>query len=181
MKITEEQWDKIKQLNDSLKDLDPVLKERIIDYELSDLLKDDYIKIALFAKKSILKNIKPEAIEIEKQLPTDMSDGIPTMKEFYDEKKPSTITETVAVFGFYYEHFKKKAEFSEADISEAYFEAKVRKPKAIGQALRDAKNLKGYLVEGGKRGSYRLSNVGENLVLHDLPKMAVGKKMTRHS
>lgn len=86
MKITEEQWDKIKQLNDSLKDLDPVLKERIIDYELSDLLKDDYIKIALFAKKSILKNIKPEAIEIEKQLPTDMSDGIPTMKEFYDEK-----------------------------------------------------------------------------------------------
>lgn len=179
MKITEEQWNRIKQVNDSIKDLDPILKERIIDYELSDLLKDDYVKIASFAKKNILQNIKPEAIEIEKQLPTDRSDSIPTLKEFYDDKKPSSITETVAVFGFYLEHFRNKAEFSEVDISEAYFEAKVRKPKAIGQALRDAKNLKGYLVEGGKRGSFRLSNVGENLVLHDLPKMDVGRKIMR--
>ena len=36
--------------------------------------------------------------------------------------------------------------------------------------MRDAKNKKGYFVEGNERGKYRLSNVGENLVLHDLPK-----------
>lgn len=170
MKITKDQLEKIKQLNNAIKDLDPVLKERIIDYELYELFKDDYLKISpLIKKESVQQDLDIEPLKIIKPSSTEKSKHVPTLKEFFDEKKPTTAVETVAVFGFYLEHFQNKPEFSEADIKKAYFEARVRKPKVIGQALRDAKNLKGYLVEGSKKGRFRLSNIGENLVLHDLP------------
>lgn len=174
MKITKEEWDKVKEINNVVKELDPVLKERIIDYELYKLFKDDYLKISPFIKKEIAQQTKsPEALEIRKLTTgTEQEENVPTLKEFFDEKKPLTGSETVAVFGFYLEHFENKLEFNEHDISRAYFEARVRKPKVIGQALRDAKNFKGYLVEGSKRGTFRLSNVGENLIVHDLPRKA---------
>ena len=38
-------------MNKFTKDLDPILKEQIIDYELYALFKDDYLKIAPFIKK----------------------------------------------------------------------------------------------------------------------------------
>jgi hypothetical protein len=172
MKITKEQWDKIKEINNIVKELDPVLKERLIDYELYELFKDDYLKISPFIRKEIAQQTSDLAASEIRQLSTGPKHekNVPTFKEFFDEKKPSTGTETVAVFGFYLEHFENKLEFNERDISKAYFEARVRKPKVIGQALRDAKNFKGYLVEGSKRGTFRLSNVGENLIVHDLPR-----------
>lgn len=171
MKITNEQLEKIKQLNEAIKDLDPIIKERIIDYELYELLKEDYLKLAPFVKRDVNEQILiPEVVEVNERPLEDSSVSIPTLKEFFDKKKPSTNIETVTVFGFYLEHYKKQQDFNEADISKCYFEARARKPKVIGQALRDAKNRYGYLVDGHTKGAFRLSNVGENLVLHDLPR-----------
>ena len=171
MKITNEQWEKIKEINNIVKELDPVLKERLIDYELYELFKDDYLKISPFIKKEFVHETSGlETSEIRQLGREPQERNVPTLKEFFDEKKPSTASETIAVFGFYLEHFRSQVQFNELDISTAYFEARARKPKVIGQALRDAKNVKGYLVDGSKRGTFRLSNVGENLVVHDLPR-----------
>jgi len=170
MKITKEQLKKINKINDTVKNLDPILKERIIDYELYALFKDDYLKIAPFIKKeSIQKDLDIKTCDVIEPSPIEKSESIPSLKDFFNEKQPLSALETVVVFGFYLEHFEKKKEFGEKDISNAYFEARVRKPKAIGQSLRDAKNIKGYLVEGSKKGRFRVSNEGENLVIHDLP------------
>jgi len=171
VKITREQWKKIEEINEKVKPLDPILKERIIDIELSQLLGDDFRNFFTIIKKNeIQKEISSGSDEVQDPLLQEKDGSFPTIKEFFDEKKPSTSVEIVTVFGFYLEHFEKKEEFTEDDISRAYYNSRVRKPKVIGQALRDAKNMKGYLVEGSKRGRFRLSNVGENLVLHDLPK-----------
>jgi len=176
MKIRSEQLKKINELNNAIKDLDPILKERIIDYELYALFKDDYLKIAPFIKKEgTQKALGNKTYDVIEPSPTEKSESVPSLKEFFKEKQPSSALETVVVFGFYLEHFLKKAEFGEKDISNAYFEARVRKPKVIGQSLRDAKNVKGYLVEGNKQGKFRLSNIGENLVLHDLPRESKNK------
>jgi hypothetical protein len=171
MKITKEQLKKITELNEAVKDLDPTLKERVIDYELYALFKDDYLKISPFIKKEgTQKHLDNKTSNVIESSSAEKNESVPLLREFFKEKQPSNAIETVAVFGFYFEHFEKKAEFGEKDISNAYFEARERKPKVIGQALRDAKNIKDYLVEGSKKGKFRLSNVGENLVLHDLPR-----------
>jgi len=176
MKITKEQLKKIKEINDAVKDLDPVLKERIIDYELYELFKDDYLKVASFIKKEEThKDLSNELRNIKEPSSVEKGKDIPSIRNFFMEKQPSIATEIVAVFGFYLEHYKNKTEFGEKDISDAYFEARERKPKVIGQSLRDAKNIKGYLVEGSKRGKFRLSNEGENLVIHDLPRKSKNK------
>lgn len=171
MKITKEQLKKINELNDTVKNLDPILKERIIDYELHALFQDDYLKIAPFIKKeSIQKDLDIKNYDVIEPSSTEKSKTGPSVRDFFKEKQPLSAMETVVVFGFYLEHFEKKKEFGEKDISNAYFEARERKPKVIGQSLRDAKNVRGYLVEGSKKGRFRLSNEGENLVIHDLPR-----------
>ncbi|MFX1298431.1 MAG: hypothetical protein ACFFD2_26695 [Promethearchaeota archaeon] len=176
MKVTKEQLQKINEINEVVKDLDPILKERIIDYELYELFKDDYLKIAPFIKKEGTQtNLSNETYNVIEQTAVEKDESIPSLKDFFNEKQPLSAIETVVIFGFYLEYFEKKKEFGEKDISNAFFEARVRKPKVIGQSLRDAKNVKGYLVEGSKRGKFRLSNEGENLVMHDLPRKSKTK------
>lgn len=172
MKLTKEQLKKIREINDLVKDLDPIMKERIIDYELSDLLKQDYVSL-LESFKNVKSHKENSIQEIAgKEKPSLDSTKVETsnIRDFYLNKRPSSLTETVAVFGFFLEHNRNFKDFGKKEISEAFFEARVRKPKVIGQALRDAKNKKSYLVDGVTKGKYRISNEGENLVLHDLPR-----------
>ncbi len=171
MKITKEQRKQILEINEMVKSLDPILKKRVIDIELREIFGDDYLNILSATEKNDIVQ-KPDS-----ELPNPVAlsvlegkdDSPPTVKAFFDEKSPANSVETVTVFGWYLEHYEKMDEFSERDISRAYYEARARKPKVIGQSLRDARNIKGYLVEGSKKGRFRLSNIGENLVLHDLP------------
>lgn len=166
--ITAEELKEINKLNEAIKDLDPILKERLVEYGLSRIFKDDYHNILKSLKNSEIGDqiIEKDGMNSKIQ---DNVEEILSMKDFFDEKKPSTIAETVTVFGFYLEHHENLKEFSEQEIADCFFRARTRKPKVIGQALRDAKNVKGYLVEGTKKGKFRLSNIGENLVMHDLP------------
>jgi hypothetical protein len=104
---------------------------------------------------------------------SDLDDGFPagrpqTERDFVERKKPSGHAETIAVLAF----FLREAgtlEFSAEDIRRAYIRASVRPPKAVAQALRDAKNRYEYL-EAGARGTFRLSQHGERTVLFDLPR-----------
>lgn len=178
MKITNEQWEKIKKLNESVKDLNPILKERIIDIELYNIFKEDYVKLRSLIKKEEITT-RPSDAETkdvkESFAKEEAKTESPNLRDFYNEKKPSTELETVTVFSFYLEHFRNIPEFTEKEISNCYFEARARKPKVIGQSLRDAKNNKHYLVEGSKKGKFRISNTGENLVMHDLPRTTAKK------
>jgi hypothetical protein len=89
-------------------------------------------------------------------------------RDLIAQKRPRNQTETVAVLGFCLAENGHR-EFTEADIKRAYVRAGVRPPKAIAQALRDARN-KFDLIEGGtKKGTYRLSAHGDRTVRFDLP------------
>jgi hypothetical protein len=172
MKTKPEEWEKIHELDEAVKNLDPILKARIIDYELAELFKEDYLHVLNSLQSSPrIQSTQHPVNEIGGEKEGGNSDERqPTLREFFQQKKPVTALENVAVFGFYLERYRGMYEFSEKEIAEAYYEARSPKPKVIGQALRDARNAKGYLVEGSKRGRFRLSNLGENLVVHDLPK-----------
>ena len=84
-------------------------------------------------------------------------------------KRPKGHSEIVAVLAFCLGQ-RGMVEFGEEDIKRAYLRAKVRPPKVISQAIRDAKNNFDYIEVGGKRGTYRLSNHGERTVRFDMPR-----------
>jgi hypothetical protein len=84
-------------------------------------------------------------------------------------KKPSNHPETVAVLAYCLKQ-QGAAEFNEDDIRRAYLRARVRPPRAVGQAIRDAKKLFDYVEAGSGRGVYRLSHHGETTILFDLPR-----------
>ena len=86
-----------------------------------------------------------------------------------EAKRPKGHSETVAVLAFCLSQ-GGAPEFSEEDIKRAYLRAKVRPPKVVSQAIRDAKNNFDYIEAGSKRGMYRLSNHGDRTVRFDLPR-----------
>jgi hypothetical protein len=92
-----------------------------------------------------------------------------TEAQSIEQKKPGSHFETVAVLAFCMKQGGKE-EFTEDDMRKAYIRAKVRPPKVVGQAIRDAKNKHEYIEEGSARGSYRLSHHGERTVIFDLPR-----------
>lgn len=92
-----------------------------------------------------------------------------TLREFYDLKAPKDHPEAVAVFAYWLREYEGRREFREEDIKRCYREAGVRMPKRPAQAIRDAKNRRGF-VASRERGTYFLSESGENFVKFDLPR-----------
>jgi hypothetical protein len=85
------------------------------------------------------------------------------------DKKPRGHGETVAVLAFYLSE-QGANEFTEDEMRRAYIQAKVRPPKVIGQAIRDAKNKYDFIESTKNRGTYRLSAHGDRTVRFDLPR-----------
>ncbi len=45
MNFTQDQWKEILELNEAIKELDPVLKERLVEYGSRRILKDEYVNM----------------------------------------------------------------------------------------------------------------------------------------
>src|SRR5258708_31730942 len=90
-------------------------------------------------------------------------------REFVAEKNPKGHSDHLAVLAFYMTFISDegKSEFTEAEMRRAYIRAGVKPPKAVGQAIRDAKRLHDFFEASGKRGSYKLSPHGESFVRFD--------------
>lgn len=105
--------------------------------------------------------------------PTGGADSDPplprTERDLVSAKLPSGHSEIVAVLAYFLTK-NGQQQFTAEDMKRAYARARVRPPKAIAQALRDAKNLHDYLETGSDRGTFRLSPHGERTVEYDLPR-----------
>lgn len=86
-------------------------------------------------------------------------------------KKPKGHSEIIAVLAFALAQ-AGTPEFTDEDIRKAYIRARVRPPKVVGQAIRDAKKSFDYIDAGSKRGTYKLSNHGDRTVRFDLPRVS---------
>ena len=95
--------------------------------------------------------------------------GAPTESEIIAQKRPRNHSEIVTCLAL---ALKESGldQFTERDMRRAYIRAKLRPPKVVAQALRDAKNNFDYLESGTKRGHYRISAHGERTVVVDLPR-----------
>jgi hypothetical protein len=91
-----------------------------------------------------------------------------TEREMIAEKQPRGHHEIVAVLAYCLTE-AGQPEFGQDEIRRAYIRAGVRPPKAVSQALIDAKRLHDFL-EPAARGRYRLSAHGDRTVRFDLPR-----------
>jgi hypothetical protein len=98
-----------------------------------------------------------------------ISSGPMSEASFINVKRPANHSETVAVLAYCLKQ-KGTLEFDEQEISRAYKRARVKPPKVVAQAIRDAKNVFDYIETGAKRGFFRLSRFGETTVEFDLPR-----------
>jgi hypothetical protein len=99
----------------------------------------------------------------------------PSDAELVARKKPQGHSEIVAVLAYNLRN-TGRAEFTADDMRRAYLRARVRPPKVVAQALRDAKNSQDFLEKGSKPGTFRLSDHGERTVVFDLPRSTEGNE-----
>ena len=68
--------------------------------------------------------------------------------------------------------FNDTLEISEVELGPLFNETGAKLPKNVDQAIRNAARKQyGYLESTGKRGYYRITNAGINLVKHQLPRV----------
>lgn len=99
--------------------------------------------------------------------------SISDIRSLRQDKQPKTATEMVALVAYYLEHIAPEEErrnyITPDDISRYFKQGDFKLPSAPPSVtLANAKNA-GYLNAPTKRGQYRLSPVGYNLVVHKLP------------
>jgi hypothetical protein len=89
-----------------------------------------------------------------------------------NEKQPATDREMACLAAYYVTECAPESERREtvtnADIEKLFKQAGFRLPESVAQLLIDSKRI-GYL-EATARGEYKLTRVGYNLVVHNLPR-----------
>jgi hypothetical protein len=103
-------------------------------------------------------------------------DGKPqTDASFLSQKMPKDHYEKIAVLAVRLKETGKD-DFNADDMRRAYLRAGVKPPKALGQALVDAKRYRDFVEPATARGSYRLTNHGEDFVRFELPRQGAAQK-----
>lgn len=101
--------------------------------------------------------------------------GYPSLREFYQEKKPRTHMECVTVFAYYKSEYESISEVGEDDLAPMFDDVRAERPSHIKDALNNARHHRGWFQRGSPTGVYRISNAGKNLVEHDLPHQPSGR------
>lgn len=93
------------------------------------------------------------------------------IKSFKERKNPSSARQMACVVAFYLGEIatgdERKAAVTTADIEKYFKQARFALPTKLEQLLIDCRNA-GYF-ESPARGEYKLTRVGHNLVVHQLP------------
>ena len=131
---------------------------------------------AKFVEKYLLV-LKKEIIDvapIQKEIPSGKVGTIDTpssnLLDFYNEKKPSTHYDKIAVFGYYLTESLGKKVFTKGDINQCYLELRktTKLPGNLEVTLSDTIRNTGY-IKRAKKNSFELTPAGINYVLHQLP------------
>jgi hypothetical protein len=94
---------------------------------------------------------------------------------FVAEKMPSDHSEKIVVLAVRLKE-TGKSEFNGDDMRRAYLRAGIKPPKVMSQALVDAKRHKDFIEPTSLRGTYKLTNHGEDFVRFELPRPGAHKK-----
>lgn len=107
-----------------------------------------------------------EAIDID----LSAGDSYPSLKDFYDEKKPISYLEKTTLFTYYLTEHKNIEKITPGHLITCYRASGSTLPKNIPQTILDAKNTKSWMTADSSGSVAKISNLGINLVDHELPR-----------
>lgn len=127
-----------------------------------------------YAKENILtESVREMAkqLTIQEEKPSEkVMPESPQIGSFYTEKDPRNDMERVTVLTYYVKENREISEVSDAELTPLFNEVGGKLPKVM-QAIRNAARKQyGYLESTGKRGYYRITPTGINLVNLKLPR-----------
>ena len=132
-------------------------------------------KRASARKKSNSSDPKPkrtsskESYTLDRQLNLRGDGSIPSFKEFFDEKKPSSAKQINAVSVYYLRKILGLSAVTLDHVYTCYSEVKKKPPTAFRQSFIDTKNKEGW-IEFDEQGNLDIPHRGSVYVEHDLPK-----------
>ena len=100
---------------------------------------------------------------------TSNEDGQVNLVSLYQEKKPSTHYDKIALFGYYLKEMGKEV-FTSEDLNACYLELRkvTKMPGNLEVTIADTIKYTGYIKRSGKK-SLALTPSGMNYVIHQLP------------
>jgi hypothetical protein len=111
-------------------------------------------------EKTIIPETQKEKVELE---------GL-SLAEFYKQKQPKDHNEIVVVFGYWLTEKENKKEFSPKDIKNCYT-VSPKKPTNVPKTMKTlASSDKAYLIKTEKKGLYKISMSGKDLIEKELPR-----------
>lgn len=98
-------------------------------------------------------------------------EGIPSLQEFLDKKKPGTANgPRIAVIGYYITEILGQDGFSEGQVEYAYKMLGLKRPNHLHQIMINNKNEKDYYeAKEGEESNWQLTRTGEIFVADNLP------------
>jgi hypothetical protein len=94
----------------------------------------------------------------------------PSLREFYKQKKPKLLSESVTVFAYYLKKHLNTEKMEAGHVVSCCKEVKIRVPKNIPQMFYDVNREKGWLNVGKGNKFAEINTAGENFVEYDLPR-----------
>jgi len=126
---------------------------------LIEKLRESFIKQQSYGEDISEKETKKPEIQEKK----------PYVKEFIEEKKPSSGLQSAVVLAYYLTKYEGKETFTEEDLKKIWSASKQKLPKKMWQSVIDGKNRYSWYEKVSKK-EYKISEHGIYFVENELPK-----------
>lgn len=117
-------------------------------------------------KRKVVKG--PESYSLVHDLDLAKAGNIPSLKEFYEEKQPSSAQESNAVFIYYLKKLKHIQNIGIEHVYTCYKGVGAKVPARLYQSLIDTRRTKGWIVTDDI-SDIGIGTLGENFVESELP------------
>lgn len=105
-------------------------------------------------------------------IPLDLKgkDSKPSLRDFYKQKQPTNLSESVTVFAYYLKEYLKIGKMEAGHVASCCKEVGIKIPTNIPQMFYDIQHHNGWLNPSDGRKFAEINTAGENFVIHDLPR-----------
>lgn len=165
----------MKQIDQKLKNLSPDIRKEafqvLVERHLGSAPSRRQKKKALSSeagRKKIRTKKASAVLMVVKDLPLKKDGKIPSLRDFYAEKKPQGFLEHNTLFVYYLNKMRDIPGITQSHVYTCYKEVAARIPGAFYQSLVDTARRKGW-IDTSEGDDMRVTTVGENFVEHDLP------------
>lgn len=95
----------------------------------------------------------------------NFSDVTPTLKDFYNQKRPDSDLSRYLVVAYWYKHYRGIAELTVNHIHTAFRALQISTPRNATQPIRDLRAARnGKFAAGSSRGTFTIHHLGEAAV-----------------